>query len=80
MGAGAERVSFEKLRMAVPLPPAGATQYPFDQLEVGEAADIKNRTVKAVRSAITSYVKKHPGAKFTARRITATSCRVWRVT
>lgn len=61
-------------------------RYPFHEMETGESFEIKTNPVEArkivsrVSSACTSYVKRaNKAAKFTVRRTSDQTVRVWRV-
>lgn len=61
-------------------------RYPFHEMEAGESFEIKSnpketrRMVSRVSSACVSYVKRaNKAAKFTVRRTSDTSIRVWRI-
>lgn len=71
----------------IPMPPAsrgaGHRKYPLDKMAVGDfffAPISKSNAV--VNSTITKYCAKHPGAKFTTRKMTRDSVLgigVWRL-
>lgn len=61
-------------------------RYPFSEMQIGESFEIKTtkadarRRVSNLSAACASYVKsRNKAAKFTVRRTSETSVRVWRI-
>jgi hypothetical protein len=56
---------------------AGASKYPFAQMEIGNSFIVTDRTARTVRSAVNAFQKRYE-AKF-AVRVTEDGVGVWRI-
>jgi len=68
------------IEKGVPTPPARHKRrdWPLDQMDVGDSFSVEHQNVASVRSAITRQHDKHPGTRFTLRRLEHEN-RCWRV-
>ena len=70
-----------KIEKNVPLPEREwrASKYGFDKMEVGDSIFIPTeQVVPAIHSAPGYYAIRHPGTKFTTRRVEG-GYRIWRI-
>jgi hypothetical protein len=74
------------IERGVPIPspvqerPGKAPKYPFVSLECGESVgfDIDDNGYSRIRGAVSMVARTH-GKKFSVRRLSPTSARVWRI-